>query len=650
MCAYTILLADSQGAILLEHTEGRYDAAGPEEIKPGKQPQTDWNTPDQTEAFLLARGNYYELHQQWSFAHYDYTAGMQRFPSSVPLRKAAARFALGLNRFEEAAGLLAKVLLAKVPADDEVTYLSGVANAMLGHDAEPRNALAQVAANSVFGPAAARQLAGLAARANDNAGALAALKRLPGGAGGLEVALLRRAGRKQEALQQLARLRSIDPADSMLRFERTLLEGDDAGLWQHLAADSERVINLADEYLGLGMYSDARAVLAHSYPPIPPDQMEPGAVPPAHSPMVAYYRAYCGSRLGRSDPADLKIATESSTRYAFPYRASSFQVLQAALAADPSDSTARLLLGRLYLHSLMTDEAIAEWQKARAANARIPELYRDLSKVLIELKKDAAGGLLALNAGLKLDSDNPELRAARERAGTSLTGIVSAAGNSSSTSPVEIATSAMLKAASGVPEDAARLFDPKVFSAEKQPDQVRRAYIEVQLQRLILQTRSEPCLTVIDRLDKLGGEDASLTFTMYGFNNFMKPAHFQYYMSVVEASCHEEKSARKRWAKISKMTEVLPSPEYVFPIVAAWKLNPADAKPRIASALDSVRGALAKADGELKLALIYVEGILLRMSGQDDQAAQRLQEVVKSARDVYVQYLAQVGLREMFGR
>jgi len=488
-------------------------------------------------------------------------------------------------------------------------------------------------------------------------GALAALKKIPGArAGALEVALLRRSGHKEEALRKLAQWRALDPADSMLRFEDTLLEADDPELWKHLAADSERVVNLADEYLNLGMYDDARRVLRHPYPAIPPDQLEPGAVPPAQSPMVGYYRAFCGARLGELDPAELKTASESSVRYAFPYRPSSFAVLKSALTADPSDATARLLLGRLYLHGLMADEAIAEWQKARATNARIPELYRDLSRALIQLKGDAAGGLAALSAGLKLDSDNTDLRTALERAGGTLTALTAGPRNSGSSlshllaSPVEVATSAMLKSASGVPEDAARMFDPKVFSAEKQPDEVRRAYIEVQLQRLIAETRSGSCLAIIDRLDRLGNEDGALTFTMYGFNNFIKPAHFQYYMSVVEAFCREEKSARKRWSKISKMNESLPSPEFVFPILAAWKLSAADAKSRVAGALDSVRGALAKTEGESRFPLTYIEGMLLRMSGQEEQAAQRLQEVAKSSQDPQLRYMALVGLREMFGR
>ncbi len=172
--------------------------------------------------------------------------------------------------------------------------------------------------------------------------------------------------------------RSFDPADTMLRIENVGLGGDDAALWTHLGADSERVLNLADQYMTLGMWEDALALLAHAYPAVPKDQLEPGAVPPGASPLLAYYRAYCRSRLGQVSAAerdaDLREASAESTRYVFPFRSSSFAVLTAAIESNPSDATAHFLLGRLLLSRQMTDDAIAEWRKAQALKPPPPEL------------------------------------------------------------------------------------------------------------------------------------------------------------------------------------------------------------------------------------------------------------------------------------
>ena len=191
------------------------------------------------------------------------------------------------------------------------------------------------------------------------------------------------------------------------------------------------------------------------------------------------------------------------------------------------------------------------------------------------------------------------------------------------------------------------MFDARVFKAEKQPDDVRRSYIEVQLQRLMMQAHAQACEAVLDRLDRLGEEDQSLGFTLYGFGSFMRTPHFQFYLALIEAACNKEKDARKRWTKVSKLPESLPSREFPFPLLAASKLDSEGAKPRIAAALQSVRAALSKADGESKMSLMYAEGMLLRVSNQADQAAERLQAVVEKSKDVHLRYLAQTELREM---
>jgi hypothetical protein len=218
----------------------------------------------------------------------------------------------------------------------------------------------------------------------------------------------------------------------------------------------------------------------------------------------------------------------------------------------------------------------------------------------------------------------------------------------SARAPIAIASSALLKAASGKVSEAAGLFDPKVFTAERQSDEVRRAYIEVQLQMLLAGSANPgQCPIVLDAIDKLGEEDKSLPFTFHGFGSFMKAPHFQYYLAFIDANCLRQKNARKRLEKVSKMKESLPSAEVAFPLLAAAKLNPAEAKPRIGAALESVRASLPSTKGESRFSLMYVEAMLLHASGQDPQAGQRLQEIMGAASDVQIQYLARLGVREI---
>jgi predicted negative regulator of RcsB-dependent stress response len=102
--------------------------------------------------------------------------------------------------------------------------------------------------------------------------------------------------------------------------------------------------------------------------------------------------------------------------------------------------------------------------------------------------------------------------------------------------------------------------------------------------------------------------------------------------------------------RIARTNESLPSPEFVFPLLAAWKLNPEDAGPRIAAALESVRVALAGAQESSRPALVYAEGVLLKAQGRDEPAAARLQEALKTAQDVSLKYLAMLQLSEILAR
>ena len=109
-------------------------------------------------------------------------------------------------------------------------------------------------------------------------------------AGALEVSLLRRLGRLAEARERVRHWRAIDPVSSLLRYESTLLGERDEDLWAHLGADANRVLDVADFYLAIGLYVDAATLLARPYPSVAAPMREAGAVTPGESPLVALYR------------------------------------------------------------------------------------------------------------------------------------------------------------------------------------------------------------------------------------------------------------------------------------------------------------------------------------------------------------------------
>ena len=227
-------------------------------------------------------------------------------------------------------------------------------------------------------------------------------------AGGMEVALLRRTGRLEEARARLAHWRSVDPPSSFLRHEAVLLGAADEALWAHLAADPERVLELAVDYMALGLWDDAHALLARRYPSAGV-VAEPGTVLPQDYPLVAYYRGYCAEKAGRSGAEDFALASRQSTRFVFPNRAESVVVLRRALEVNPKDATAHFLLGSLFLAGGQTDEALAEWERARLFDPRLPVLHRNIGFTLLYARGAAADALRVFEEGMGADPTNVEL-------------------------------------------------------------------------------------------------------------------------------------------------------------------------------------------------------------------------------------------------
>jgi hypothetical protein len=223
--AYTVEVVDGSGQTLLRHTEGAYDFAPRSEITVGPQkarvppPRERWG-----EGEFVELGTTQEREGKLLRAWDTYREGLGRFPDGLELMKAAGRLAVGLKRFDEAGPLLEGVL-ARVSNDPEANYALALAQAARGDDDKARPRLESAAhfrATRAGVADAAR--APLRARGRSCGGARAPGRGLSRGAGHgagrrLEVALLRREGRRADARRRLAHWKAIDPTSAMLRHE-----------------------------------------------------------------------------------------------------------------------------------------------------------------------------------------------------------------------------------------------------------------------------------------------------------------------------------------------------------------------------------------------------------------------------------------------
>jgi tetratricopeptide (TPR) repeat protein len=644
--AYRFELMSRDGALLLAHTEGEWKADGAESAKIGAPLETAVAAAA-TEDGYAARGRHSELLQRYRFAEGEYRAGLAAFPSSFELKKSLGRLLVGRKRFEEAAALLSDASRAQ-PRNAEVQYYLGLSQAALGHEDSARDEWRKAATDAEFGPPSLIETAGSLARTGNAAGALAAvgqgLAKRPDAlkAGHMEVSLLRRTGKSAEAQTRLRHWSAVAPIDLLFRVERVRGGESDEGLWQHLGADPERALSVADEYMNIGLYDDALEILDRKYPASPENQTEPGAVLPQNYALAAYYRGYLRGKLGGNKAADFKAAAAMPLDYVFPNRVSSETVLEAALQANPEDASAHWLLGLWYADSNRLDDALREWEKARTLRPAIPggavvESARAVRSAATAPKVSTVSKI-TIAPGVAPATGSPVPAGSRSiPAGPEIvTGPVS--------TPEEFARLALIYAATERFTAAEILFRDH-FPEERQPEAVRQAFIEVQLQRVRVQAMAGACPAALDALQKLGDEIPRLPFTLYGFGAFMKGPRFQYTMAQIEDTCGHKAAARKRWSKIARATSDPASPDFAYPVLAALQLGEPSAKEKLVAAQTVLEKALSAAAPGARGVLLYGQGLLLRAAGQADKAIPLFQDGIHADNIGISQYLNLLALQ-----
>jgi tetratricopeptide (TPR) repeat protein len=638
---YTLEVADADGRVLVAHTEGIWDYAPESTIKLGRQPAPVTPPAEKrSDGAFVDLGDTQERDGQLLGAWETYRQGLQRFPESVGLLKAAGRLAVALKRGDEGVPLLSHAL-ERVSNDPEIQYYLGLAHAASGDDAKARVALEGAQILAPFRPPARLELACLDARAADLATALVRVRALASEshdavrAGGIEVALLRRLGNAAEARERLAHWRQLDPTGNFLRHEAVLLGADDPSLWLHLAGEPDRVLGLAEDYMALGFYPEAIALLARRYPTGEGVMAELGTPSPQEHPLVAYYRGYCRERTGASGGDDHRAASALSTRYVFPSRLSTERVLRAALVADPRDATARFLLGSFLLSSGRADDAIAAWEETRRLNPRIPVLHRNLGLGLLHSRGDADAALKVFVEGLDVDGGNTALYVGADEA-QSLLGrptdehirMLERYPDKAGMPPLLVEKLALALTDAGRGEEAEALFAGRLFPREENGTNIRQVYLEVRLRRALGLARAGKGNEAAALADGLERPVAGLEFTRDGLGAFVQGSRVQYTIGEIFAAAGRTAEAREHWSRAVKASD-WPNVKPVFAYLAAKRLAGADN----AAAMRELETSLAEADAFLERGTAfpgiatYAQGLLLRALGREDEAKERFRRV-----------------------
>jgi tetratricopeptide (TPR) repeat protein len=543
---YTVRLVDGDGREILAHTEGKYDFASRSGVRTGPQPQA--HPPGRrTDADYDAAGMDQEMNGQRLLALQTYQDGLKRFPDSYALNRAAGRLLVGLKQHDAALPLLTKAL-ARVSNDREAAYYLGLAE----RDTGSTRAKTNLENAGQYGPhraAALVNLAGIAAKAGSVEEAMRLLREavkeapLAVRAGGLEVALLRAAGREGEAQSRLAAWRRVDPTSSFLRYESVRLGTTDAALWAHLAADPERILELVVDYLRVGLLDDALDLLERTYPSGPEVVTEPGMPRPDTYPLVAYYRGYVRALRKQSPDADYRAASGCPTTYVFPNRPESLAVLKDAVARNPKDATAHFLLGSLYLSGGLVDAAMASWEQARALRPAIPTLHRSMGYTLLQ-RGEIEKAVAVFREGTKYDARNVGVytgldealsragRPAAERADALL------AYPDQATLPASLVYKlATALADAGRFDDAERQFAGRFFPREEGGINVRQIWLDARIKRAASLAKSGDCRGSAAILDGLTRPVTGLAFTRDGLEAILARPAFRQAVEAVRKVC-----------------------------------------------------------------------------------------------------------------
>ncbi len=284
------------------------------------------------------------------------------------------------------------------PYDGEPLYNLGLALKMQGRYGEAFDAFYKAVWNAAWQDAAYFELARLAARrgADEEALALAdnALRRNWSyhKARHLKIALLRRLGRPDAALDEAALALDLDPMDVNVMWECKLI-ADDSLFDEVIVPAAHRSIEVALDYMQAGLYADAIGVLDAA---------------PKTDPMVLYYLAY--ARLEAGDEAGARegfaAAASLPPDYCFPHRLETVPVLETAMRLYPADARAPYYLGNFWYAHRRYAEAIVCWETARGLDPDFPTTHRNLGLAYFNKLNDGERARVAYERAFALNPDD----------------------------------------------------------------------------------------------------------------------------------------------------------------------------------------------------------------------------------------------------
>jgi len=316
-------------------------------------------------------------HATWSALDY-YEEALRRDPMDYRCNMQMGLWYLRRARFDKAKGYLETAVKVQKkrnpnPYDGEALFYLGVVNKLLGQYGVAYNCFWKSTWNKGWADAGYFEAACISIAAEKWEDALCELNRAlisnshNHKARAMKAAVLRKLGRKDEALAWINESYTIDPFNYVCMVEEHLLTGDDAPLHRMVNIIHGNIYNYHEtalDYTQAGLKSEAALVLQTA--------IKHGV---EESPLTYYYLANVMSLADVKEYVSKAMAVAPD--YCFPNRLEDARMFEAfKMFGDPK---AAYYLGCLYYDKRQYDLAIENWELSARLDPTFPTVWRNLA-------------------------------------------------------------------------------------------------------------------------------------------------------------------------------------------------------------------------------------------------------------------------------
>ena len=346
-------------------------------------------------------------HATWSALDY-YEEALRRDPLDYRCNMQMGLWYLRRARFDKAKGYLETAVKVQKrrnpnPYDGEALFYLGVVNKLLGQYGVAYNYFWKSTWNKGWADAGYFEAACISIAAEKWEDALCELNRAlisnshNHKARAMKAAVLRKLGRKDEALAWINESYTIDPFNYVCMVEEHLLTGDDAPLDRMVNLMHGNIYNYHEtalDYTQAGLNSEAALVLQTA--------IKHGV---EESPLTYYYLANIISLADVKEYVNKAMAAVPD--YCFPNRLEDARMFEAFKMFD--DPRAAYYLGCLYYDKRQYDLAIENWELSAKLDPTFPTVWRNLALARFNKQGNHEQALEYMEKAFHLDENDERI-------------------------------------------------------------------------------------------------------------------------------------------------------------------------------------------------------------------------------------------------